>query len=385
MNPNRIVLVEPGAHLDYGHHKEKLILWVNSFLQSGWQVTVVCSKKPDPYFLPMVSWLPFDQESQPIFPRLCNRRQTFWLIFQTYLRAFRYAKIHRASMLGLTTSTLVPVFAAFYFARKPAVRFGQIMMYSGHIGQRSGDIRKIIEAVSLNFLLHSGVYLFPNSSETHVQLSRLVKSPKQRSQIITIRDPIFRGSKSLNLKQKKSSETLLVVGLDDSRRSPIFHLSHAKLLQPPKQVWIHAPAKDQSEFPIRFGWSNLCTIRPLTDYLLGEDLSNLYAEATWCFFAYRPISSQGSGLLAQSIAEGTPVLCSRFPFAEELFSEFGSLGELFTLNDLSDFNRAWTRLRNWTEKDWLAFNLASQRFAESVEATRITQRVVDYFQSTDKN
>jgi hypothetical protein len=52
MPPKQVVLVEPGAHLETGHYREKLSLWWKSFHSAGYAVSVVCALAPDPSFLP---------------------------------------------------------------------------------------------------------------------------------------------------------------------------------------------------------------------------------------------------------------------------------------------------------------------------------------------
>jgi glycosyltransferase involved in cell wall biosynthesis len=86
-----------------------------------------------------------------------------------------------------------------------------------------------------------------------------------------------------------------------------------------------------------------------------------------------------SGLLAQSIVAGTPVLCSRFPYSKEIFEKFGRLGELFDFDDIDDFNSAWSKLRNWGSAQWQEFETASENFAVLVNAERITGQIVNYF------
>ena len=116
-----------------------------------------------------------------------------------------------------------------------------------------------------------------------------------------------------------------------------------------------------------------------TDYRYAEALVELFASASWCLIAYEPRFFQGSGLLAQSLVAGTPVLCSRFPHAEELFARFGRLGELFSFSDMNDFGEAWSRLRNWTSEQWDEFHEAKRLFADAVNSERTTRKVIEYF------
>jgi glycosyltransferase involved in cell wall biosynthesis len=120
------------------------------------------------------------------------------------------------------------------------------------------------------------------------------------------------------------------------------------------------------------------SVKVLNEYKTVEGFADLFVSATWTLIAYNPAFSQGSGLLAQSLAAGTPVLCSRFPHAKELFVKFGKLGELFTFEDIDDFQKAWLRLRHWTSKQWTEFKEARNRFRKAVSAEAAFDRVTKY-------
>lgn len=118
-------------------------------------------------------------------------------------------------------------------------------------------------------------------------------------------------------------------------------------------------------------------IEVIADYLASETLVRLFATARCALVAYVPSFGQGSANFALAVTSGTPVLSSRFPYAEDMFRRFGRLGELFRYGDLEDFNSALARLVSWTECDWAEFEAARNRFIAEVESRAVVRRALD--------
>lgn len=382
MNLRKAILVEPGAHHFTGHYREKLSLWINGFRDAGWIVSVMCSHIPPDGLLPGVSF-----ESPPAaLMRTGNimpyRLRVFLEVFWTYLFAFRRAAGTGSVVVGLTTSTLLPVAAARSVSRSCAVPFGQIVMY-GNLFDSAKAWRVKLARWSLVSLLRSGAAILPNSKKTRLCFAAQVETPVLRSRIITVYDPIYVSRTSVPTEPKSLDRPLLIPGLDDARRSPIAHLEKANLDPSPSRLHIHMPGGGkESESEVRS--------RPLrcapqvslsSNYLNQDELCGLFASASFCLLAYRPSLSQGSGFLVQSIVCGTPVLCSRFPHAEELFEEFGRLGEVFEFGDMNAFRSAWLRLQAWGSGEWAEFHDSRAKLTEQVNAGRIAGSVIQLLQT----
>jgi hypothetical protein len=379
MLSKQIVLVEPGANIESGHYREKLSLWESGFRLGGWSVFVVCLERPEPDFLPEARFRPVSWFQIGLGRLLPEPIKTAWLLFCAYCLAFRLGKQIAAPVLGLTTSTLLPVVAARLWMQAVPVPFAQILMYGNSFDLKNPKPKRMLTRFGLDILLRSGAIIFPNTELTRQSLVAQTQDVGLRDRIITLYDPTFIPEKRLSISDKQRKGILLISGTDDARRSPLFHLRQARLTDPPETIWIHAPGRDKQDILLKSGTETGANLKVLATYKTVEAFAELFASATWSLVAYNPALSQGSGLLAQSLAGGTPVLCSRFPHAEELFGRFGKLGELFSFGDIDDFQKAWLRLRNWTSAEWQEFEKASSRFIEEVNAESTIGKVIGYF------
>jgi hypothetical protein len=381
MHVKEIILVEPGAHIQNGHYREKLSLWVRGFRFAGWNVTVACLEKPEPGFLDDVIFRPVPRWWIRVGRLLPNRIRIPWLVFGAFFFALRFGKKTEQPVLGLGTSTLLPIAAAFLWTTTRTIPFAQILMYGNNFEGRGLSLNRALERASLYCLLRAGAVIFPNTARTRKSLLMTLKGPKFRNRVRTLYDPIYIPKAPLPSRKKEGKDILLVPAPDTGRRSSLSHLAQSRLMDPPATIWIHAPGCREADIlqAKETDLKSIADIRVSTDYKHVEAFAELFASATWCLIAYDPLFIHGSGLLAQAIAGGTPVLCSRFPHAEELFARFGRLGELFTFRDMDDFRRGWSTLRNWTSEQWQEFHDASSLFADAVNAECITGNVVEYF------
>jgi glycosyltransferase involved in cell wall biosynthesis len=293
--------------------------------------------------------------------------------------AFRHAKETNEAVLGLTTSTLLPVAAARLLANARHIPFAQIVMYGNVFHESNLRLRRWIEAMMLISLLRSDAIVFPNTDHTRKSFLRQIRDKRMHNRISTLYDPIYIPNVSASASKTGGEEILLIPGLDDYRRTPLFHLQQANLVDPPRNVWIHAPGRESEDILEVARFRFTYDLKISTDYKRGDQFAELFVSATWCLLANRPDLGHASGLLAQSIVAGTPVLCSRFPYSKEIFEKFGRLGELFDFDDIDDFNSAWSKLRNWGSAQWQEFETASENFAALVNAERITGQIVNYF------
>lgn len=120
----------------------------------------------------------------------------------------------------------------------------------------------------------------------------------------------------------------------------------------------------------------ITAVHVTADYLVGKELVELFARSKFTLIAYSPEFLQGSANAPLSVVCGTPLLCSRFPYADWLFKNYGKLGELFTYGEAADFTVAWTRLTRWTASDWESFQNARNRLASDVSHFSVAARVV---------
>ena len=191
MPVKEIILVEPGAHLQYGHYQEKLSLWVNGFRFAGWNVTVACLEEPEPDFLSDVIFRPVPRWWIRIGHLFPKRIRIPWLVFGAFFFAFRFRKKIDQPVLGLTTSTLLPVAAALLWTTTRTIPFAQILMYGNSFEGRGLSLKRALECASLYCLLRAGAVIFPNTARTRKSLLMKLKGTKFRNRIITLYDPIY--------------------------------------------------------------------------------------------------------------------------------------------------------------------------------------------------
>lgn len=378
MSPKQIVLVEPGAHIETGHYREKLALWWKSFRSAGYEVSLFCTLPPDPGVLPEAEFQALSPNKVKLALALPLSLRIFWLLFWTYRLAFLYGKQTGAPVFGLTTSSLLPIALARISVGDMRGPFLQILMYGNSFDKVHSRLKRTLSRISLKLLLRSGTTLLPNTERTRQSLLGHIHEPRQRRQVVTLYDPTYLPEETISTATKQEAGVLLIPGPDDARRSPLFHLSTSRLLEPPNQIWLHAPGRKPADILVNRLLKLPKSVEVLTEYKTVEEFTHLFASATWTLIAYNPAFSQGSGLLAQSLAAGTPVLCSRFPHAEELFVKFGKLGELFTFEDIDDFQKAWLRLRRWTSEQWADFHEARSRFSKAVSAEAAFAKIKKY-------
>lgn len=253
----------------------------------------------------------------------------------------------------------------------------------GNLFDTKNALRIRIARWSLVSLLRSGAAVFPNTKRTRAIFAEQVVERGLQARIVTHYDPVYVSKTPVQIGQKPSDGPLLVPGLDDHRRSPLAHLEKAHVDPPPRSLYIHAPGRsDKSVSEIRLKASSIVEdVVVSSTYRNQEELCELFASASWCLVAYRPSLSQGSGLLVQSIVSGTPVLCSRFPHADELFQEFGRLGEVFEFDDMNAFRTAWLRLQAWGSREWAEFREARAKLKEQVSPGRIAGSVIQLLET----
>jgi hypothetical protein len=378
MSPKHVVLVEPGAHIETGHYREKLALWWKNLRSAGYEVSVVCTLSPDPSVLPEAEFQVLSPSKVKLARSLPDPLRIFLLLFWTYRLAFLRGEETGAPVFGLTTSSLLPIALARTSVVGMRVPFLQILMYGNSFDKVHSRLTRTLSRISLKLLLRRGATLFPNTERTRQSLLAQIHEPTQKEQVVTLYDPTYIPEKTTSIATKQETGILLIPGPDDSRRSPLFHLSASRLLEPPNQIWLHAPGRKPADILLNRLLRLPKSVEVLTEYKTVEELTHLFASATWTLIAYDPAFSQGSGLLAQSLTAGTPVLCSRFPHAEELFDKFGKLGELFTFGDIDDFQKAWLRLCKWTSGQWAEFQEARSRFSKAVSAEAALARITKY-------
>lgn len=378
-----VILVEPGAHLTYGHYQEKLGLWAGAFRAADWSVSVTCWQVPEEGRLDDVDYF-----ATPALPALLSRLlpyrvRVLWMVFATYLLAFRRAMRGESHVLGCTTSSLLPVTAARTLSRINGRLFAQIVMYGDMFDQQSPRARRLARWSLVN-LLGAGSAVLPNTMRTRSKFIEQVEDTSLHARIKTLYDPIYISPKHVPDEVKSPELPFLICGLDGGRRTPLAHLERARLDPAPHHIQFHLPGcTPEDQVGVRSKGAPFASkVSVSTGYLIRDDLHDLCACASCCFLAYHQSASQGSGFLAQSLIAGTPVLSSRFPHALELFEQFGRLGELFEFDNPDSLRNAWSRLRDWGLQQWAEFHAARRQLTEQVDPHKHATTIIQLFQHT---
>ena len=173
---------------------------------------------------------------------LPNRIHISWLVFGTYFFAFRFGKKIHQPVLGLTTSTLLPVAAAALWTTTRTIPFAQILMYGNSFEGSGLSLKTALACASLYSLLRAGATIFPNTDRTRESLLRKIKGTKFRDRVVTLYDPISYFLKRRFVQGKRRGKKFFSVPAPDTaRRCSLSHLANSRLMDPPDTVWIHAP------------------------------------------------------------------------------------------------------------------------------------------------
>ena len=378
----RAILVEPGAHIDGGHYQEKLSLWVNGLRKLGYDVEIFSWLPASNEFLTQqkISFNvgpPWERFLAMLYPK---RLKVLWIVYRTYFRAFKCAKNGKYLVIGLTTSSPIPVFLASWSARFSSTIWAQLIMYANFVSGIPIEYRVTpMVGKAIQELVARGCRLLCNTELTSTAISCALKMPKEAVQHLP--DPIFTPVAVTSPNKKWHMENVLLIqGLDDSRRSPITHLAEAMLTTPIDQLIVHHTGRERSELEIgmhRGLPTFILRMSFLNEYLqTNAEFANLFAAAKFTLIAYSPKWLQASGNLAASIVSGTPVLCSHFPYSDFLFTRYGLIGEQFEYNNSASFGAAWERLVRWSQDQWSSFDGARKRLTADVSSGTIVARAV---------
>jgi hypothetical protein len=371
-----IILVEPAAFVAQGHFAEKLGLWSRGFDALALQPIIFAW--PPPHGTP----IPLNVHTVPTLFRTLGRLvpgkyYATWADFWTYLFAFKYARKNGLPVLGLTASSPVPVaWCARIF--NPNAAWGQIVMYSGlEPVNQSYQIRSKA-LIAFRVLVRRGCTLLCNSELAKEILKQKLSKEQVHEQVYFLPDPINVLDKKCDSDPHKwnSPIHLFVPGDDDHRRSPLLHLQQGELEPQVTRLTVLQPGKNRLLLADGVEWNRpgfIGLVELVSSYQTAEALLSMFSGAKFSLIAYDPNFLQGSANLALSITCGTPVLCSRFPYADRLFRSYGRLGEQFIYNDFVDLRKAWNRLTAWKQADWEEFESARAKLASEVRYESVTR------------
>jgi hypothetical protein len=368
-----IVFVEPCAGVLGGHMLEKLLLWCKGVSQLGFAPTVVSWDRPWislPADIPIIAIGAGPKAPLKFVPK---KQRPKYREFWTYHRAFQLATRSKCPVLGLTASSPIPIAIAAAIA-KPQHGWGQIVMYGGLVDTPKGVRIRPRARMSFQQLLRGHCHLLCNAPLTVEMLGRMAE--KYGAYVHHLPDPIDIPTK---LKRTDCSPgaglRVLVPGQDDHRRTPLWHLSHLNDVKVEELV-VHEPGKTVARLHNGLEWSQppaVRRLRVLSDYLAGETLTSLFAHATVSLLAYSEDFLQGSANLALSVVCGTPVLCTRFPYANYLEARYGRIGEFFRYGDIKGFNNAVSKLAQWRPTERAEFEAARVKLIADVDHRGISR------------
>jgi hypothetical protein len=373
----QIVLVEPAAGSASGHPAEKLLLWCEGVSNLGFAPIVVCWQPPRACLPSNVKIEIIHRAPKLAFRFIPRKQQAKYAEFWTYRRGFQLALRANCPVLGLTASSPIPIAVAAGFNR-PAAAWGQIVMYGGLVDTPTGVQIRPRARSSFQQLLKRDCHLLCNAPLTAEMLQGITRETSNH--VHHLPDPIdVRTASRRAGTEKANGVRVLVPGQDDDRRTPLWHLSQ---LHPPvavDDVIVHHPGRKVPMLEDGTEWRKPTAVRNLRvvdEYLSGEPLISLFAQAAVTVMAYSPQFLQGSANLALAIVTGTPVICSRFPYANYLAARYGRIGEFFTYGDADDFNAAFQRLTQWGSQQREEFQFARRRLTEEVDHRSIVREAL---------
>jgi len=363
----KVILIEPYIDTKKGHSLEKLILWVNFFLEKGSNVIIYTYNKStmaginrDKVEIKNISSI-FVLLGKIIFKRYRNLWKDFW----TYFFAFKESKEDQPIFLGLTLSNPISLALASVFYN-PYKNWGQIVMSSG-LKLKDNQIKfNKLSGLSLKYLDKKGCSILCNLDFSVEKMKRDLKIKK----VFFLNDPIFFRDKTITNKQEWEN-SVIVSGGEDWRRTPIEHIKMAKLNPMIDRLFLHQIDKLKQE--------QFLSVKKFVyedKYFFSEELFDFFADKKFSFIIYAPKFIAGSANLATSILAGTPVLSSNFIYAKEVFEKYGKVGEMFEYKNIKSFQKSWENLTSWKEKDWEEFYIARMKFIKDVNMKSIFEKCV---------
>jgi len=282
-----------------------------------------------------------------------------WLSFFSYLNAFCLARRTGYPIVGLSTQTPIPVsFAASIIC--PRNQWGQIIMYAGIKSGPNSVIIKPNISKALKKLLSKGCFLLVNSQTSADILKNCF--PLYSTKIQHVFDLQYTPEIKFNPKKSLQGTEILLIGGDDIRRTPLWHLSVTNFTTPVQKLTVHFNAGSAAD--IHRTLEKLPFLRKIivtTDYFSPEQFTNLFLTHKFSLVVYNTNFFAASSILLLSVAAGTPVLTSNFAFAKEISARYGKIGEMFEYGNIRDFQDKWEKLVSWKQNDWEEFNNVSRR------------------------
>lgn len=371
-----IILVEPRVAILKGHMRNNLQLWCEALVKLGFQPIVYCYKRPS-------SSIPNVKVFYPVpiiwkglgFLLVVRKYRELWVDFCTYFQAFRLSRKTGYPVIGLSAITPAPVAMVALFVCPPK-QWGQVVMYAGLQKTPVGLIIRPKALWAFKILLSKGCSIFTNTRLTAETLKKYL-GPEQK--IYSYIDPEYIAEVNAVRNNNLREITVLVPGTDDSRRAPLMHLSQANFKTPIKKITIHSSQDKTSNITNTFVLPKYINkIDIISEYLPMVSFSRLFSAHKFTLIAYNTNFFAGSANLLLSVAAGTPVLTSNFPFAEEIFANYGSMGEMFEYGNISNFEDRWERLVSWDNNKWLEFEATRRKLIEDCNYLAVVRRLLDF-------
>lgn len=371
-----IILVEPRLAILKGHMRNNLELWCDALVKLGFQPIVYCYKRP-------ASSIPNVKAFYPIcimwkclgYLLFIRKYRELWVDFCTYLKAFRLSRKTGNPIIGLSAITPAPVAMAALFV-SPSKEWGQVVMYAGLQKTFDGLIIRSKAQRAFKILLSKGCSIFTN---TRLAAEILKKYLGKEQKVYSYLDPEYVPEINTVPHNELKEITVLMPGVDDTRRAPLMHLSQANFKTPIKRMTIHSSGNGRENITNKFSVPKYINhIDIVSEYLPMTSFSRLFSAHKFTLIAYNPDFFSGSANLVLSVAAGAPVLTSNFPFAEEIFSNYGSIGEKFEYGNISDFEDKWERLVSWDNNKWLEFEVARRKLIEDCNYLAVVHRLLDF-------
>ena len=373
-----LVLIEPAAgNVENGHYQEKLELWIRAARTAGYEPVVV-GWEPPPSEL-RVAWRAFDRRLVSLPLRFIpDRRRVMWIEFIVYAAGLRLARQLSCPVIGLTACSPITVAAGALLQRQAVPGYGQILMYAGlHESGGLVTLREICRK-ALAAIQKKGGTLLPNAPSM-VDLLRPAFSSGSRMQYLPDPIEVPDVTESEISGKMHAASSLLVSGKDDHRRTPLGHFQRFGGLEHFERLWLQYPEKREAALADGTRWLPPSELRFefVNHYVDRASLIDLFRGSKFSAVIYAPSFFQGSGHLAFSVACGTPVLASNFPYARDMFAKFGRLGERFDYQDKDGFLAAIDRLLAWGPLEYSEFIDARRSMIAEVNHEAVVKKALE--------
>lgn len=357
----QIVIVEPYAHLDFGHYQDKLVIWLTELKKLGISTHLVTQKEVAGITSLATSVTTLSERSQKIGAKLPASVSRIYIFVSAYAAGIESSKHLDCGLLGLTTRAALPIWIASKLKGVPPKPWGFHLMncyLNGFMGKLQKIAFKSVTRNKCNVFANLQYNLERLEPYMDVAQGFYLPDPIQVYDLIESRDV--------------TDAKLLVVGKDDTRRNGVEAVLNCQLPTRINELQLHSTGVKDNKL-LSFKKMNPDVKLTVTDgFQNAEDFYSMFANADISLISYDPEFPMGSGNLVNSLVAGTPVVSTRISHARYLDDRFPGIVEFFDYGSSKSLASAIARTVSRSVDEKGLFQTQIKQLRDEVSAGFIT-------------